>query len=86
METKEKQPIPNTMIAEDGTVIFIYQQAIPQAERDRIALAETHVERIEMRYGTDNPTEMIRKGASKREVITYIDAKGYLMRDWGIGL
>ena len=77
-----KHIIPNTFIGEDGQIIFIEEFKIPKDQLDALSACDSIRRRMENRYETTDIFEMIRKGASRKEVIQYVDSRQSLMV-WG---
>lgn len=77
-----KHILPNTFIMEDGQIIFFEEAKIPKDQLDCLNACNLICRRMEERYETADIFEMMRNGASRKELIQYMDSKHSLMV-WG---
>ena len=77
-----KHILPNTFIMEDGQIIFFEEEKIPKDQLDCLNACNSICRRMEERYETADIFEMMRNGASRKELIQYMDSKHSLMV-WG---
>ena len=69
----------NTFIDEDGSVVFVEAFELDEDDLDNAISCERVRDRIEKKYGTKDIYEMMKRNASRKDVINYLNVRHDLM-------
>ena len=78
--------LANTFIYEDGSVVFVEAFELDEDDLDNAIICEQVRDRIEKKYGSKDIYEMMKRNASRKDVINYLNVRHDLMMyGWDTG-
>ena len=74
--------IPNVFVTDDGQLILLEIFEMDEAWQEHLEICNRRCRMTEKKYGTKDPIEMLKKNASRKDIVKYMDAKHDLLI-WG---